>query len=58
MRALQPELKVIFVSGYCANDPAAEGLDMRNAIFLHKPSSPTALRETIRILFASEPALT
>jgi two-component system cell cycle sensor histidine kinase/response regulator CckA len=58
MRVVEPALKVIFVSGYCATDPAAAGLNMRNASFLHKPSSPAALRETIRALFEPEHALT
>jgi DNA-binding response OmpR family regulator len=54
--ALLPELKVIFISGYSPDDPLALSLDLRNALYLPKPTSPRALQKAIRALFGPAPA--
>jgi DNA-binding response OmpR family regulator len=47
---------VIFISGYSPDDPLALSLDLRNALYLPKPTSPRALQKAIRALFGPAPA--
>jgi two-component system cell cycle sensor histidine kinase/response regulator CckA len=54
--ALLPELKVIYLSGYAADDPFAMNLNLHNAIYLPKPASPHAVQRTIHALFNPEHA--
>jgi len=49
-----PELKVIFVSGYSADDPMVTRLDLHNALYLPKPTSPRSLGKAIDSLFDPE----
>jgi len=53
--ALLPELKVIYTSGYPADDPFAMSLDLHNAIYLPKPTTPDAVQSAIHALFGAEP---
>ena len=54
--ALLPELKVIYISGYAADDPYPVSLDLHNAIYLPKPVGPRAVQRAIQALFRAEPA--
>jgi two-component system, cell cycle sensor histidine kinase and response regulator CckA len=53
-----PDLKVIYVSGYSAEDPLALSLDLRNAVYLPKPTGPRAVQKAIRALFGPAPVET
>jgi len=55
LRALLPGLKVIYISGYSADDSFAMSLDLHNAIYVPKPISPHAVQEAISALFGAEP---
>ncbi len=48
MRAVRPELRVLFVSGYTDDDIVRRGLTTPGSRFLEKPFSPTALIEAVR----------
>ena len=52
--ALLPELKVIYTSGYPADDPFAMSLDLHNAVYLPKPTTPDAVQGAIHALFGAE----
>ena len=46
MRAIQPKLRVLFLSGYAASQVGLEGLDQRTA-WLPKPFTPTYLLQVL-----------
>jgi DNA-binding response OmpR family regulator len=48
LRALRPNLKVLFISGYTADVIAHRGVLDRGVAFLHKPFSPGELATRIR----------
>jgi two-component system, cell cycle sensor histidine kinase and response regulator CckA len=56
LRELLPKLKVIYISGYPADDPCAANLDLHNAIYVPKPASPQAVQRAIQTLFRESPA--
>jgi two-component system cell cycle sensor histidine kinase/response regulator CckA len=47
-RALQPEVKILFMSGYPEKEVGADGSLLIREPFLQKPFSPKALKEKIR----------
>lgn len=48
MRALNPDIKVIFISGYAEDMFAKAGVPQEGAVFLQKPIPPSALVRKIR----------
>jgi CheY-like chemotaxis protein len=50
--SLQPDLRVLFISGYTDIDPATLGLDHPNLAFLAKPIQAPRLAAKVRELFA------
>ena len=54
LRLLRPEIKVLYISGYAANDGVQDEVGDASADFLGKPFSPAALIEKITELTASE----
>ncbi len=53
--SLQPNLKVLFVSGYTDNDLVQQGVTERGFLFLQKPFAPLELVNKVRELTALAP---
>jgi CheY-like chemotaxis protein len=56
LRAILPELKVIFISGYPVDDPFPVSLNLHNAVFLPKPAGPHDMQSAIHALFNAAPS--
>jgi PAS domain S-box-containing protein len=48
LRAMRPELKVIFTSGYASDPNTAQHARAAGAVFIQKPFVPSMLRRTVR----------
>jgi two-component system cell cycle sensor histidine kinase/response regulator CckA len=48
LRALHPEMKILFTSGYTQNEIARHGIEEGNLNFIAKPYSIRTLAEKIR----------
>jgi PAS domain S-box-containing protein len=48
LRAMRPELKVIFTSGYASDPNTAQHARAAGAVFIQKPFVPSLLRRTVR----------
>ncbi len=48
LRAMRPDLRVVFTSGYASDPETAQHAQMLGASFLQKPFVPSALRRTVR----------
>jgi PAS domain S-box-containing protein len=48
LRAMRPELKVIFTSGYASDPNTAQHARAAGAVFIQKPFVPSILRRTVR----------
>lgn len=56
VRALNPSVRVLYISGYPDQQPSPQELAWDDAAFLAKPFSPSDLVATVRALLASPPA--
>jgi two-component system cell cycle sensor histidine kinase/response regulator CckA len=57
LRAAQPELKAIFISGLSRNEITAMGVDMSQAAFISKPFQALAIGTAVRELTERQPSL-
>jgi len=55
LMAEQPDLRVLFMSGYTQDEVLANELDQRGTGFIQKPMSPGALTRKLREILDSEP---
>ena len=53
LRAIQPGLRVLFVSGYAGEDNVQDGVPSLDFGFLQKPFTPAALAEAVRVALAA-----
>ncbi len=54
MRLMRPEIKVLYISGYSANDGVADEVGDSSAEFLPKPFTPMLLLEKVARLVESD----
>ena len=48
LRAIRPDIRVVFTSGYASDPETAEYARVFGAGFIQKPFVPSALRRTVR----------
>lgn len=56
IRALRPDIRVLYVSGYTDDAVLRYGVEVREAAFLQKPFTPDSLAQKVREVMQQEPA--